>query len=159
MDKKKLISELIEIVKKNLQAAIEAAQNTYDDATNEESKAENKYDTRGLEASYLAGAQAERVADIKITLASYESVVIRSFNEDSKIALTALVEISNNEKSTWILLMPKGGGQILNFDGMQIQVITPESPLGKNLTGKEVGDIVQISAGDKSREYEVIRVL
>lgn len=159
MNKKKLISELIEIVKKNLQAAIAAAQNTYDDATNEESKAENKYDTRGLEASYLAGAQAERVADIKMTLASYESVVIRNFNADSKIALTALVEISNSEKSTWILLMPKGGGQILNFDGMQIQVITPESPLGKNLTGKEVGDIVQISAGDKSREYEVVRVL
>ena len=34
-------------------------------ATNEESKAENKYDTRGLEASYMAQAQSLRVSELK----------------------------------------------------------------------------------------------
>lgn len=158
MDKKKLILQLIEITKSNLQAAYDAAQSTYDIATNEESKAENKYDTRGLEASYLAGAQAERVADIKATLASYENIHIKNYDDDSKIALTALIEILNNEKTSLVLLMPKGGGQTINFENKQIQVITPESPLGKNLIGKEVGDIIQISAGDKNREYEIISI-
>ena len=158
MDKKKLIRQLIETTKFNLQAAKEAAQNTYDIATNEESKAENKYDTRGLEASYLAGAQAERVSDIKASLASYEAVNIKSFSAEDKIALTALVELCLNEKNILVLLMPKGGGQTINFENKQIQVITPDSPLGKNLIGKEVGDIVQISAGDKNREYEIIRI-
>ena len=156
MDKKKLILQLIELTKQNLLAAHAAAQNTYEIATNPESKAENKYDTRGLEASYLAGAQAERVADIKATLASYENVNIKYFNSESKIALTALVEISNSDKTTLVLLMPKGGGQTIQFDNQHIQVITPESPLGKNLIGKEVGDSVLVSAGDKKREYEII---
>lgn len=158
MDKKKLIAQLIETTKFNLQAAQEAAQNTYDIATNEESKAENKYDTRGLEASYLAGAQAERVSDIKATLASYESANIKSFNAESKIALTAIVEISQNDKNILILLMSKGGGQTINFENKQIQIITPDSPLGKSLIGKEVGDIVRISAGSKNREYEIINI-
>ena len=159
MDKKKIILKLIEITKLNLQSAHEAAQNTYDIATNEESKAENKYDTRGLEASYLAGAQAERAADIKATLTSYENIKIQDFSTQKKISLTALVEITNNEKSKLILLMPKGGGQIIVFENQQIQVITPDSPLGKNLIGKEIGDTVQVSAGDKNREYEIVNVI
>lgn len=141
-----------------MQAAYDAAQSTYDIATNEESKAENKYDTRGLEASYLAGAQAERVADIKATLASYENLNIRTFTEDSKIALTALVEICSNGKNSLVLLMPKGGGQNIEFEKQQIQVITPMSPLGKNLIGKEIGDVIQISAGDKMRDYEILKI-
>ena len=158
MNKNALIRKLIEITKSNLQVAYDAAQSTYDIATNEESKAENKYDTRGLEASYLAGAQAERVADIKATLASYENLSIRTFTEDSKIALTALVEICSNGKKSQVLLMPKGGGQNIEFEKQQIQVITPNSPLGKNLIGKEVGDIIQISAADKFRDYEILKI-
>lgn len=159
MDKKKLILHLIELTKHNLKAAHDAAQSTYDIATNEESKAENKYDTRGLEASYLAGAQAERVADIKATLASFENIKIKIFEDGNKISLTALVEIFCNEKTTLLLLMPKGGGQTINFENKLIQVVTPDSPLGKNLIGKEVGDIVQVSAGDKNREYAIISII
>lgn len=158
MDKKKLILKLIELTKLNLQSAYDAAQSTYDIATNEESKPENKYDTRGLEASYLAGAQAERVTDIKATLASYQSANIKYFSSESKIALTALVEILSVEKTSLVLLMAKGGGQVVSFENRQIQVITPESPLGKNLIGKEVGEIIQISAGDKNREYEILSI-
>ncbi len=158
MNKNLLIRKLIELTKSNLQVAYDAAQSTYDIATNEESKAENKYDTRGLEASYLAGAQAERVADIKATLASYENLNIRTFTEDNKIALTALVEICSNGKHSLVLLMPKGGGQNIEFEQQQIQVITPASPLGKNLIGKEIGDVIQISAGDKMRDYEILKI-
>lgn len=158
INKKNLISKLIELTKVNLQVAFEAAQNTYDIATHEENKAENKYDTRGLEASYLAGAQAERVADIKATLASYENLNIKNFTSENKIALTALVEIISHDKSSLILLMPKGGGQTFEFDGHQIQVITPESPLGKNLIGKEVGDEIEITTGNKKMEYEIVNL-
>ena len=158
MNKTLLIKKLIELTKSNLQVAYDAAQSTYDIATNEESKAENKYDTRGLEASYLAGAQAERVADIKATLASYENLNIRSFTDESKIALTALVEISGNGKNSLVLLMPNGGGQNIEFENQQIQVITPASPLGKYLIGKEIGDVIQISAGDKMRDYEILNI-
>lgn len=158
MNKSLLIRKLIELTHANLQSAYDAAQSTYDIATNEESKAENKYDTRGLEASYLAGAQAERVADIKATLASYENLNIRTFSEDDKIALSALVEICSNGKNSLVLLMPKGGGQNIEFENQQIQVITPLSPLGKNLIGKEVGDVIQVTTADKIREYEITKI-
>ena len=154
MNKILLFKELLREIENNLQLALNAAQNTYDIATHEENKAENKYDTRGLEASYLAGAQAERVRDLRETLTMVSTLAIKHFDSETKIALTALVQISSEEKNLWVLLLPKGGGQSFTFDKKQIQVITPESPLGRNLIGKQVEDEVQV----KDKFYEITQV-
>ncbi len=154
MDKKLLFEKLKQEIKKNLQLALGAAQNTYDIATHEENKAENKYDTRGLEASYLAGAQAERVRDLRETLGVVASLPVKYFTAENKIALTALVHISSDEKNLWVLLLPKGGGQNFSFEDKRIQVITLESPLGKSLIGKGLEDEVQV----KDKFYTIVEI-
>lgn len=158
MNKKKLISYLAEKIAQELTAITEAAKNTYDVATHEDNKPENKYDTRGLEASYLAGAQAKRVVDMKEVLAIFENLPIKNFTENDKITATALVEVLLNDKTSFVLLMPKGGGQTVIFEDQSVQVITPESPLGKSLIGRLVGDVVVLEAGQKKREYEIVSI-
>lgn len=155
MNKKNLFEQLTLEIKKNLELAIAAAQHTYDAATHEDAKAENKYDTRGLEASYLAGAQAERVNDLRETLKVISSMAVRDFSNESKIALTALVEIASEEKNNWVLLLPMGGGQSVNFEQKQIQVVTPASPLGQKLVGRSIGDEIIVN----QRSYEILQVL
>lgn len=152
---KKLIFEALKVeIEKNLKLALAAAQNTYSIATHEDSKAENKYDTRGLEASYLAGAQAERVVDLRDTLGSILNLGFKIFSSENKIALTALVKIQSESKTNWILLLPKGGGQSFKYDEKNIQVVTPESPLGQALIGRQTNDEIQIN----SRHYEITEV-
>jgi len=158
MDKKKLIQFLAQQTALELAAITQAAKNTYDIATHEDNKAENKYDTRGLEASYLAGAQAKRVADMKEVLGIFENLPIKNFTEEDPIAPTALVEVLLQNKTSFVLLMPKGGGQTVTFDKHPVQVITPESPLGKNLIGRYVGDIIAFETREQKREYEIISV-
>jgi len=158
LNKKKLISYLAEKIAQELTAITEAAKNTYDVATHEDNKPENKYDTRGLEASYLAGAQAKRVVDMKEVLAIFENLPIKNFTENDKITATALVEVLLNDKTSFVLLMPKGGGQTVVFEDQSVQVITPESPLGKSLIGRLVGDVVVLEAGQKKREYEIVSI-
>ena len=51
-----------------------AAQTAYEAATHEENVAENKYDTLGLEASYLATGQARRVEAIRPALKRYPAM-------------------------------------------------------------------------------------
>ncbi len=148
MDKALIFKTLIEEITRNLQAALTAAQNTYDIATHEDNKAENKYDTRGLEASYLAGAQAERVRDLKETLTVISTIPFKKFSGDDKIAITALVEIQSGEKTNWVLVLPKGGGQNVLFQQRNIKVITPESPLGQLLIGKKNGDEFALNTKD-----------
>lgn len=155
MDKALIFKTLVDELTHNLQAALTAAQNTYEIATNEDNKAENKYDTRGLEASYLAGAQAERVRDLKETLTVISNLPFKNFNEKDKIAITALVEIQTNKKTNWVLVLPKGGGQNVAVEKQIIKVITPESPLGQLLIGKKNGDEFVLNA----KEYSISSVL
>jgi hypothetical protein len=155
MNKNLLFQKLKTEVDLQLKLAVEAAQNTLDVATHEESKPENKYDTRGLEASYLARAQSERVLDLKGLRNGLESLKIRDFDSDQRIALTALVNLESNGKNLWVLLLPKGGGQSFQHDGISVKVITPESPLGAQLVGKSVDDVIQI----KNTEYLVVEII
>ena len=156
--KKRLLAFLIEQLEKDHLAAIEAAKATYDAATNEESKPENEYDTRGLEASYLAGAQAKRVADIEELIYICKHLDLQDFNEDTPIAAGAFVELDLNNKKSCVFLIPKAGGQSLKFENQSILVITPSSPLGEALIGLKVGEGAVVDLGNQTREYEVISV-
>ncbi len=158
MNKKALIHYITRQISDELLAITSAAKSTYDVAINEDNKPENKYDTRALEASYLAGAQAKRVADMKEVLAIFENLPIREFTNQSSIERTALVEVCHNDKVSFVLIMPKGGGQSVVFEGQPVQVITAESPLGKALMGRKAGDEVEVRTGSVLREYEILSI-
>lgn len=158
MNKKALIQYITRQISDELSAITRAAKNTYDVAINEDNKPENKYDTRALEASYLAGAQAKRVADMNEVLAIFENLPIKDFSNHSLIERTALVEVSHKDKVSFVLIMPKGGGQSVIFEGQSVQVITAESPLGQALMGRKVGEEVEVQTGSILREYEILSI-
>ena len=68
MNKTHLIAQIIAALEHDLDVVTRAAQSAYEAATAEENIAENKYDTLGLEASYLATGQARRSAEIRQAL-------------------------------------------------------------------------------------------
>jgi transcription elongation GreA/GreB family factor len=158
MNKSELIARVIEKLESELVALKAAALETYAAATGDESKPENKYDTRALEASYLAGAQAKRVRDTEGTLAVFKVLKPKLFTEQSKIESTALVEVELNGKSTTVFIAPARGSLTIDFAGRSIQVITPQSPLGEGLLGLQVGDIAKIDQGPRQLEYEIIAI-
>lgn len=168
LNKTEIIQKFIESIDTELSVLKKAAKNTADYATDSENKPENKYDTRGLEASYLAGAQAQRVAEMQDVLLCFRSTPIKNFHSDAQttqkiknenvIAISALVEVLLNDKTQFLLLMPLGGGQTLKFLDNLIQVVTPNSPLGKALIGHSVGDSITIVAGGTNREYEIASI-
>jgi len=155
-------NKLIEIIKNQLEKDFEvlkaAALATYEDATHEESKPENEYDTRGLEASYLAGAQGKRLAEIEEIFAAYKFLRVKSFLDSDPIGLSALIEVEHNGKKNILFLVPKGGGMSVQFDGLNIQIIASTSPLGESLLGLKKGDIAVIDSGKRELEYEVMNV-
>src|SRR5208283_6063519 len=82
----------------------------HDAATHAESKAEDPYDTRGIEASYLAGAQSKRAMELEELLAIYRNIDMKFFTPQMAIASTAVVALKSNDKLYYYLLMPQGGG-------------------------------------------------
>lgn len=158
MNKHDLIDRLISQLEAERARLAEAAIHTYEAATHEESEAEDQYDTRGLEASYLAGAQAKRVADVEQVLHTLRHVSIRDYGPADPIGVTALIDLDHDGKRQWCLLLPLGGGLSIDFAGHHVQVITPQSPLGEAVVGRTAGDDLLIDVGNQSKEYEIVSV-
>lgn len=158
MDKKKLVEMMIEQLESDRLVLIEATQATYEAATHEESKPENEYDTRGLEASYLAGAQSKRVGEIEEALLVCKQIPLKSFSENDVIAPTAIVELESEGKNSFVFLMPKGGGMNLSYDKKSIHVVTGQSPLGEALLGQKVGGYAVVDTGRQEKEYEILKI-
>lgn len=158
MDKKKLIAHIRSELEKDLLVLKEAERVTREAATHEESKPENEYDTRALEASYLAGAQSKRITDTEELLVIFKHVEPKNFTDKDPISATALVETELNGKSGLFFVMNKGGGINITFEGKKIQVITPSSPLGGILLGLKVGDTALLEQGHRTLEYDIISI-
>lgn len=146
-DKLELQKRVVERLETDLANAIAAADDAHKAATNEESKAENKYDTRGLEASYLAAGQSRRVEEIRQALQAWRTLHMRDFDEALGIQLGALVWLENAQgQQQCLLLGPDGAGIKLTYGDQSLMLITPRAPLGQQLIGQGTGDNVT-SAG------------
>lgn len=158
MDKKKLIQEIFQQLEKNLSDLKAAALKAHEAATAEESRAENQYDTRALEASYLAGAQAKRVQELETALNVFRFLKTRSFNDATPIDATALVELDSEGRRSFVFIVPTAGGLLIQQNSKSIQVLTPKSPLGEALLGLKKGDVAIVEKSGKTLEYEIISV-
>jgi len=158
VDKKKLIAHIRAELEKDLLVLKESERTTREAATHEESKPENEYDTRALEASYLAGAQSKRITDTEELLVIFKHIEPKAFTDKDPISATALVETELNGKSSYFFVMNKGGGVNVHFEGKKIQVITPNSPLGEALLGLKVGDTALLEQGNRTLEYDILSI-
>jgi transcription elongation GreA/GreB family factor len=135
-----------------------AAHLARDEAISEESRAENKYDTHSQEAAYLAEGQARLAAEIEGHLAVYTSLALPGFAATDAIALGAVVELEGGPgENTHYFLGPRAGGLEVTVDGQRILVITPQSPIGRELLGRRVGDTVR-SPGRAGRLQQIVAI-
>jgi transcription elongation GreA/GreB family factor len=158
MNKKQLLKKIVEALRENLEMLHKAARASHAEATHESSKAENKYDTRGLEAAYLAGGQARQAKEILDSIATYESLGARDFDPNEPIDLSAVVEMESDGEKAWFFIGPKNGGLEVKVGPREVTVITPQSPLGQNLIGKKAGDRWTAKIGGSTSRYYVISV-
>lgn len=139
-----------------LQTALERAEAAHaaaiEGATHAEARAENPKDTRGLEQSYLARGQAQRVGELAVAVAAIEALALRVFAAADPIAMSALVTVDEDGASQRWFIAPAGGGNVLAGD---VAVVTPSSPLGRALVGRRVDDEVEIRLPGKVRTIAI----
>lgn len=159
MAKIQLLNLITTTLARNLDVAQRAAQTAYETATHEENVAENKYDTLGLEASYLATGQARRTEEIRQALVKYQGLTLRDYDPAAGIQVGTLIEMENAKgERQQVFLGPDAAGLILNLNGQMVTVITALAPLGKALLGKFEGDEVSIKIGNTLQSADILRV-
>lgn len=144
MDKASLVAALIAELRRRYERALEALSGAREAATGADTKAENKYDTRGLEASYLAAGQAEQADELLRALHAVENFDFRDFDLDDPVELGALVELEQDGEIRQYLLSPAGGGILLEDGaGSSVTVLGPASPLAQALLGHASGSLLR----------------
>ncbi|KPC33099.1 Uncharacterized protein ABJ99_1952 [Pseudomonas syringae pv. cilantro] len=160
MNKQDVLQLIIDTLKIDLDIAQRAAQTAYETATHEENIAENKYDTLGLEASYLAAGQARRVEEIRQSLAHYHSWSLKPFDESRGIQTGDLVVVeTENGQTQHLFLGPDAAGLKVFTHERLITVITARAPLGQSLLGKLENDEVQIVINGSGQSYVITQAL
>ena len=157
MDKRRIIAALRAQITEEAQVVARAAASARDAATHEEAKPENDKDTRALEASYLAGAQLARVRELEKLSTALEFLELRD-HRGLGVAVSALVLAEVNGVTQRYFLVPFGGGTKVTVDGAEVQIVSPESPIGRALVGREAGDSIELRVPQGKREIEIVEV-
>jgi len=158
VNKSKLVQKIIARLVEELELYFKAARASHAEATHESSKAENKYDTRGLEASYLARGQSRQAAEIEQSIKQFEELPVRKFGADDPIDLGAFVELEGKSERSFYFIGPRAGGTEVIQEKKEVLVITPQSPLGQQLIGRKEGDRLKIEIAGARNEYRVVSV-
>ena len=159
MDKLLLQQQVLERLRADLLQAEQAAREAHATATHEENIAENKYDTLGLEAAYLATGQARRAEAIRQAIAAWSQFRPSPYDAPQGIRLGALVCLVDAEGAQQLLFLgPDGGSMKLACGADFVQVISSATPLGRAMLGKFEGDEVSIQVAHSLLEFEVLWV-
>jgi transcription elongation GreA/GreB family factor len=158
LNKRAVIRKITDKLVGELGVYFRAAQFSRAEATHESNKAENKYDTRGLEASYLARGQSKLAAELEASIAEYEKLCAHRFADGEAIGIGALVELEHGGESSFYFLGPRAGGTEVLHDKKEILVITPQSPLGEQLLGRKQGDQPHLSFGGAKQMARILSV-
>jgi transcription elongation GreA/GreB family factor len=159
MDKFLLQQQVLERLAEDLQQAEQAARTAHETATHEENIAENKYDTLGLEAAYLATGQARRAEAIRQAMANWRQFRPRPYDASKGIQLGALVcLVDADDRQQQVFLGPDGGSMKLGIGVQPVQVISSDAPLGRAMLGKCEGDEVCLQVAPARQQFEVLWV-
>ena len=110
MDKSALTRSVISQLEAELALQTEAALGSRDEATNEESRAEDKYDMRSQSAAYLAAGQARIASEIADAITAWKALSLRAFGPGEGIAAGALVTLEAKGRRAAYLMGPQSGG-------------------------------------------------
>lgn len=124
-----------------------SAKSAHSGATHEDAQAKSKYDTHGLELSYFAGSQYERAALLKSEILKLESLHLTLIETNAEIELGSLVALRfRTEKAyRYYFLCAQGAGELLEYKGLKICVLSPNSPMGEELLNSIAGDELEIN--------------
>jgi len=158
MDKQKLLQSVIAQLEEELGRARLAFSATNEAATAEENRPENQYDTRALEASFLARGQAARISELEHGIGVLRALPMKEFNGETPVQGGALVQVECDGVKQKHFVLPVGAGISIPDGKDKISVVTYSSPLGASLLGKAEGDTFIFQRAGAKKEFDILSV-
>lgn len=157
MKKELIVEHLRENLQNELLKAKAAYNSSHDHATDNELKADGKYDTRAIEAGYIAGAQKKRVEELELEINLIDEIDLE--NTQSQVAVGSVVKLSFNGLEKLYFISSTSGGSMVKLEDEIILVISAFSPIGSQVIGLQKGDSFEVEIKEDQREYTIVEIL
>ena len=144
MNKRDLLKKFEARIAADFSVLTQAALAAREAAIHSESKAEDQYDTRGLEASYLAGAQSKRALELEGLLALFRHIDLKQFGPQTPIAATAVIELESECKRSLLFSDAPGRRDERELSTESSSRSSHPITLGKSLLGRRVGEQIEV---------------
>jgi transcription elongation GreA/GreB family factor len=160
MDKRFLVEQLSDKLRQSAQVARKAGQAAADEARDGATAAEKRENARvAQEFSSLARGQSARAGRAMAEVSSLESFRPGPQPKGAPIAMGAVVEVEEDGEGVGrtFFLAPVGAGVELTGPGGDgfLSVVTPQSPVGKAVLGRRVGDTIEVTVGGEPRDWTI----
>lgn len=156
-EKKVAIQNLYEDEKKSIKELERIQKETQERANEAEGAMQSRYDTFKEEGQYLSDALKLRCEEAKKSILVIENLIktINLYDFD-RVKMFAYVEVKfKNEEMKRFFIYPTMAGEIINKN---VTVITPPSPMGRSLIGKEENDEFQFIVNGKKKKGEIMKI-
>ncbi len=154
-DKEKIFQLILNQLESEYKQVEKIANDSKKDATDSDTKQESKYDTRRIEASYLAGAQLKRLKELEIDFKILKSFKLESFKINYEVNIGALISLN----SKLYFISPLNKGLNIKYKETQINVISRSAPISNECIGLTKGDIFEVDTPKGLKEYKIDFIL
>lgn len=158
INKRDLIEKLLYLAKTKEVEIKRASKEAQERANEAEGAMQSRYATFKEEGQNLAAGLKIRHEELKASVSIIEEILEDDkFPEHVKIQHYSYVEVEFDDgKEDKFLITPLMGGEKLDEN---ITIVTPSSPIGNSLMGKEEGDEFKYSVKNIEKKGEVVKVL
>lgn len=147
VDKKSAWRAVEQYLRDQIDLALRQVTEARQAATHPDAKQEGKYDTRALEASYLAFGQSKRIDELQTNFEEFLKLGFPAAQAEVRIG--SLVSVLDTEDLPLYFLLQKHiGAFFVHVDQVKVQVLSASAPMATALLGKRVGD--EVTFRDKS---------
>jgi hypothetical protein len=156
IDKQHLLRAFLARLERDLDVITRAALLARDEAIDEESRAESKWDTRGQEAAYLAEGQAKMAAELTEAINLFRELDVSPTLPPDPIRAGSVFVVKQPNGEMNALVAPRAGGTEVTLNGKTFTVVTPTSPIGREVLGKRAGDFITMTVRRKPQPFEIL---
>jgi transcription elongation GreA/GreB family factor len=131
------------------------ALNTRKESTDPELVQKSKYETQGIEASYLADAHARRLEELHQEKTRFEIFESKKRIEKNVILVGSYVTLEGAGGFEYYFISPVSSRGSVSVEGKVVKIVSEASPFGRELIGLYVGDGFEIEVLGKNQEFSV----
>lgn len=145
MNKAHLIAKLITMLRTSIEEQKKSFESARQTSIDSAGRMQSRYDTMGIESAWVADGLARALREKESNLKCLEAFEGTESADYARTGSIVKILSSDSPDHEYFFILPVMSGCELCENGTTITTLSPETPLGRALIGKETGEQIEVN--------------